>query len=83
MTNKYKHILHIVSTPGRTVISVDRVFEGGNVDHYTEIEIPVVTKESRWDTFDLVALQLGRSLLIDCPDARTKLLIDSDDEACE
>lgn len=61
----YSHLVTVHEKDGTTVLRIDRVFENGRKDFYTEIVLPPHDEDHKWDLFDQVASNLGKSICID------------------
>ena len=72
MFKDYRHLIYTVSRDGRCFIRIDRVI-GDRVDFCTEIEIPSARSDDRWDIFDKLAENLGKTICIDSPSIRREL----------
>ena len=74
----YSHLITIQEKGGSRVIRIDRVFENGKKDLYTEIELPPHDEKKKWDQFDQLACDLGKSICIDSVGLREHLNLNID-----
>ncbi len=72
----YSHLITVEEKDGSRVIRIDRVFEGGKKDFCTEIELPQHDEKKKWDLFDQLACNLGKSICIDSVGVRQHLNLD-------
>ena len=74
----YSHLITVQEKDGATVLRIDRMFENGRKDFYTEIELPPYDEGQKWDVFERVASNLGKSICIDSVQLREHYNLNKD-----
>lgn len=74
----YSHLITVQEKDGSRVLRIDRVFENGRKDFYTEIELPPHEEDKKWDLFERIASNLGKSICIDSVELREHFNLNKD-----
>lgn len=75
----YSHLVSVERKGASYVIRIDRVFEGNRTDFCTEIELPPLDEDKRWELFEKVACNLGKFICIDSSGIRKHFNIEENE----
>ena len=75
---RFSHLMSVLNKGDGLVIRVDRIFEDGRKDFCTEIELPLVKKDTKWDQFESAASNLGKFICMDSPEIRTHFKVEEE-----
>ena len=79
--SEYEHIVYVIEKDGANYVAVDRLWANRRRDFCTHIELSEISSEQEgWELMDKVADWLGHTLLIDNPDFRRHIGIESEEE---
>jgi hypothetical protein len=75
---RFSHLIGVLRKGDSLVVKVDRVFEDGRKDFCTEIELPSVQNDTKWDQFERAASNLGKFICMDSPDIRAHFKVEQE-----